>query len=76
MVLLLLGISFFMSRLPGSVLTQGAKALAMCGLAFMAIFVGQQMVGSAHWMPLSLSYWLPIFIFGPIAVLLLDNVKT
>jgi len=75
MILLLIGLSFFMHRLPDSVLTQGAKALGACALAFLVTFVGQQMVGRLEVNP-ALPAWLPIFIFGPIAVLLLDNVKT
>ena len=74
-ILLLLGISFFMNRLPGSVLTQGAKALTACSVAFLVTFVGQQLVGSAGFSP-ALPAWLPIFVFGPLVVVLLDNVKT
>jgi lipopolysaccharide export system permease protein len=76
MVLLLLGIPFFMNRLPGSVLSQGAKALLVCTLAFITIFVGQQVVGPPGSFLQDLPHWLPIFVFGPVAVLLLDNVKT
>jgi lipopolysaccharide export LptBFGC system permease protein LptF len=75
MILLLLGISFFMNRVPGSVLTQGAKALVTCASAFLVTFVGQQMVGSAGFSP-ALPAWLPIFLFAPVAAILLDNVKT
>jgi lipopolysaccharide export system permease protein len=76
MVLLMLGIPFFMNRLPGNVLGQGAKALAICAVAFLITFLGQQIVepSGGFWQPLP--YWLPIFIFGPISVLLMDNVKT
>lgn len=76
MILLLLGISFFMNRLPESVLAQGAKALATCAVAFLMTYVGQQLVGSTEGFSIALPHWLPIFIFGPISVLLLDNVKT
>lgn len=75
-ILLLLGLSFFMHRLPDSILTQGAKALGICGLAFVMTFVGQQLVGASDAIPLALPHWLPVFLFGPLAVLLLDNVKT
>ncbi len=75
MILLLLGISFFMTRLPENVLTQGAKALAATAAAFIVVFIGQQFVGTVGLWP-ALPAWLPIFIFLPIAVLLLDNVKT
>ncbi|HSW45737.1 MAG TPA: LptF/LptG family permease [Phycisphaerae bacterium] len=75
MILMLLGMSFFMHRLPGSVLNQGAKALGTCAVAFLISFMGQQMVGAIGVNP-AFPAWLPIFIFGPLAVLLLDNVKT
>lgn len=76
MVLLLLGIPFFMNRLPGNVLGQGSKALAICAVAFLTTFLGQQVVGTTGGFWQALPYWLPIFIFGPIAVLLMDNVDT
>lgn len=76
MVLLLLGMPFFMNRLPGNVLGQGSKALAICAVAFLTTFLGQQVVGTTGGFWQALPYWLPIFIFGPIAVLLLDNVDT
>ncbi len=75
MILLLLGMSFFMTRLPNSVLTQGAKSLGTCAICFLIAFAGQQAVGSTGLDP-SIPAWLPIFLFGPLAVLLLDNVKT
>ncbi len=75
MILLLLGLSFFMNRLPTSVLTQGGQALATCSFSFMVSFAGQQLVGSPE-IPAALPAWLPIFVFGPLAVVLMDNVKT
>lgn len=75
MVLLLMGLPFFLTRLPGSVLNSAAKALVACGIAFMTAFVGQQLVGGAGFSP-ALPAWMPIFLFGPVSVLLLDNIKT
>lgn len=75
MILLLLGMSFFMSRLPESVLTQGAKALVTCASAFLVTFIGQQVVGGSGFSP-ELPAWLPILIFAPITAVLLENVKT
>ncbi|MHC4445759.1 MAG: LptF/LptG family permease [Planctomycetota bacterium] len=75
MILLLLGISFFMSRLPEGVLAQGAKAVATCSICFVVSFAGQYLIGSGDFSP-ALPTWLPIFLFGPLAVVLLDNVKT
>lgn len=81
MILLLMGISFFMHRLPDSILNQAVKALITCALVIMLAFAGQHLVGavgSVLHIPIhpALPAWVPIFLFGPIAVLLLDNVKT
>jgi lipopolysaccharide export LptBFGC system permease protein LptF len=78
MILLLLGIPFFLNRVPEGVLTQAGKSLATCSLAFIVSFTGQQMVGSAELSSslAALPAWLPIFLFGPLAVVLLDTVKT
>ncbi|GMV98603.1 MAG: hypothetical protein AMXMBFR83_29520 [Phycisphaerae bacterium] len=84
MILLLLGMAFFLNRLPESVLTQGAKALATCAVSFLVAFAGQNLVGAItgayagslpDWVSV-LPTWVPIFLFGPLAVVLLDNVKT
>ncbi|MCL2330406.1 MAG: LptF/LptG family permease, partial [Phycisphaerae bacterium] len=75
MIMLLLGLSFFLVRLPGKMLTQGAKALGACSLAFIVTFIGQQMLGTANVSP-ALPAWLPIFLFLPVMALLMDNVKT
>ena len=81
MILLLIGITFFLSRLPEGILTQGAKALGMCAIVFLVAFMGQQFVGSVQAVGATpflqaLPAWLPIFLFGPLAVVMLDNVKT
>jgi len=82
MILLLLGISFFMSRLPReSVLNQAVKAIGTCALLIMLAFAGQHMigaVGSVFHVPIPAAFpaWIPIFLFGPLAVWLLDSVKT
>jgi len=75
MILLLLGISFFLNRLPTSILTQGAKALATCAVSMLVAFAGQQLAGTMDLSP-ALPAWIPVFLFGPLAILLLDNVKT
>ena len=75
MVLLLLGLPFFMNRLSASMLVQGGKALLVCAVCFLVIFGGQQVAGSLDVAP-SLPAWIPILVFAPVAVLLMDNVKT
>ncbi len=76
MILVLLGLPFFMTRLPGSVLTQVAKALVVCSLSFIVAFASQQMVASIADVSAAIPTWVPIFLFGPIAVVLLADVKT
>jgi lipopolysaccharide export system permease protein len=74
MVLLLLGIPFFLNREPTSVLKAGAKCLVACGTCFILAFITQNIVQSDR-MP-ALPAWLPIMVFGPVAAIFLDRVKT
>jgi lipopolysaccharide export LptBFGC system permease protein LptF len=76
MILLVLGITFFMNRLPANVLTQAAKALVVCACAVLIIFIGQRLVGASGVFDPALPAWMPIFLFGPVAVVLLEKVKT
>lgn len=76
MILTLLGLSFFMTRLPSSVLTQAAKALGACALFFIVAFISQQIAGSVTTLTPAFAPFIPIFIFGPVAVWLLASVKT
>lgn len=76
MILVLLGLSFFMTRVPTSVLTQCAEALGVCALFFIVAFVSQQIGGSVTVLTPAVASFIPIFIFGPVSVLLLANVKT
>ncbi len=74
LLLLLIGISFFLSREPTGVLVQATKAVLNCGALFMVAFVSQSMVGIASFP--ALPAWVPIMIFAPIAVLYMDGLKT
>lgn len=75
MILLMLGLSFFLNRVPENMLTQGGKALGTCAAAFMVTFIGQQLMGAGS-LPPALPAWLPILLGGPAVALLWDNVKT
>ena len=73
LVLLLLGLPFFLNRSPSSVMNDTGKCMAVCGLCYVAAFVAQSIqpsTGSA------LPAWLPIFIFGTLAVVLVDRIRT
>jgi lipopolysaccharide export LptBFGC system permease protein LptF len=72
--LLLLAVPFFLTREPCSVLAAGGRAMLLTG-AFLALaFVAHSIVQSEA--AAALLAWLPILIFGPVAVLQLANVKT
>ena len=85
-ILLLLAIPCVLTREPGTLKTAATKTLLLMGLAMGAVFLFHQFAGST---PPSLAAtpngtntwsmlmaWMPIFIFGPISVFLLDRVKT
>ncbi len=76
MTLLCLGIPFFLNRERPSVVIQGGKCLLVCGLCYVTTFF----CGTIDLTPLgvsaALSPWLPILVFVPVAVVLLDMIKT
>jgi uncharacterized membrane protein len=87
MLLLLLGIVFFLKREPSRVIVQGGKALAVCASCFIVVFMAQQIIGALGssvtlpvvglvTIPAALPAWLPIILFAPLCALLLDSVKT
>lgn len=72
-VLLLLGLPFFLDRSPANVLGDAGKCMIACGLCYVVTFVSQsirQDAGSA------LPNWIPIFIFATVATVLIDRIKT
>lgn len=73
-LLMLLSLPFFLCRAPTNVLNAGGKALLMSGAFFVAVFVASSIVRDAG--QASIYAWLPILIFGPIAITRLANVRT
>ncbi len=75
LVLLLLGVPCFLNRAPGNILRDGAKCLAICGFCFVFAFACQHMLrttgGGVPW-----PAWLPIMVFAPVAIVMLDRVRT
>jgi len=67
LLLLLLGLPFFLVREPTSVLEQAAKCLLNCGLAFVANFVAVNLAGAS--VSPALPAWIPIMVFAPLAVI-------
>jgi lipopolysaccharide export LptBFGC system permease protein LptF len=80
-ILLLLAIPCVLTREPTRLKAAATKCLALTALCLCVSFLGQQMSGqppratlAAQWP--AIMAWLPILIFGPIAVFLLDRVET
>jgi lipopolysaccharide export LptBFGC system permease protein LptF len=80
LVLVLLAIACVMTREPGRVKQGIAACVAVCGACLGSIFLCYQLAGTpptgARWADLwpALMTWMPIFIFFPLAILLLDRV--
>jgi lipopolysaccharide export system permease protein len=74
MIMLCLGIPFFLNRERPSVLIAGGKCLLLCGACYAITFV----CGSVDipYLGPALPAWLPVLIFGPAAVVMLDGIKT
>jgi lipopolysaccharide export system permease protein len=80
-ILLLLAIPCVLTREPGKLKSAATKCLALAGLGMGAIFVSHQVAGKPPSPELAQVWpayaaWAPVFIFGPLAVFLLDRVKT
>jgi len=85
-VLLLLTIPCVLTREPSTLKTAASRALTIMGLAMGVVFICHQLAGQIPgFLAMSptgpdtwvmLMAWMPIFIFGPISVFLLDRVKT
>ncbi len=73
LLLLLLGVPFFLDRSPTSVLGDGGKCMLVCGLCYVVTFVAQNIRSESA---SALPTWIPIFLFGTLAMILLDRVRT
>lgn len=76
MILLCLGIPFFLNRERPSVLVAGGKCLLVTASCFVLTFMCQNIDMSAVGLNPALPAWLPVILFGPAAVVLLDGIKT
>lgn len=76
MILLCLGIPFFLNRERPSVLIVGARCLAVCASCYVVTFLFQSVDLSTLGVDPALPSWLPVILFSPVAVLLLDGIKT
>ncbi len=73
MVLLLLGLPFFLDRSPANVLSDTGKCMIACGLCYVTAFVAQSIRADtlSAW-----PAWVPIFVFAPITAGLIARVRT
>jgi lipopolysaccharide export system permease protein len=73
-VLLIIGLYAFLHCQPRPIIKDATISLVMAGICFGTTFVAINLVStSTH--P-ELPAWLPVIVFGPIAAVLLDSVKT
>jgi lipopolysaccharide export system permease protein len=81
-ILLLLAIGCLLTRDPGRLKVGLMQCVALTGLCLAAIFISQQIAGTPQGDPAwaarwpAILVWSPILVFGPVAVWLLDRVKT
>jgi lipopolysaccharide export system permease protein len=79
--LLLLAISTVLTREPGKLKSSAFRCLLLTGLCMGSVFVTYQMAASppspdlANLWP-ALMAWMPIFIFGPVSIFLMAQIKT
>ena len=72
-VLLLLGLPFFLDRTPANVVGDAGKCMVACGLCYVVAFVAQSLrPQSASALPA----WIPIFVFATIAMVKIDRIRT
>lgn len=74
LLMLLLGLPFFLSREPANVIGDATKSAIVCGLCFVLAFVADHFVVSEHFS--ALPAWLPLILFTPVSVVLFDRLKT
>jgi len=81
-ILLLLAAGCVLTREPRQLKTAATRCVLLCGLCLASVFIfqqlGAQVPPSWQWPDAwpAMMAWMPIFIFGPVSVWLLDRVKT
>ncbi len=73
LVLLLLGLPFFLDRSPTNLLNDTGKCMIVCGLCYVVTFVAQNVKTETL---SALPAWIPIFIFATLAMVLIDRIRT
>ncbi len=73
-LMLFLGLPFFLSREPGSMVADAGNCVTVCGLCYIFAFSAEHFVTSDTLS--ALPAWLPLIVFSPIAVILIDRIRT
>jgi len=74
LLMLCLGVPFILHRMPGNILASAGKTLLVCGACFLTSFISSSLIVGAAGS--ALPAWLPVLIFTPVAVILVDRMKT
>lgn len=73
LLLVMLGLPFFLDRSPANILGDATKCVLVCGLCYVGTFVAQSIrIESLS----AITAWIPVFVFGTLAMALLDRVRT
>ncbi len=73
-VLLVIGLFAFMHCQPRPIIKDATVSLVMSGVCFATTFVAIHLISSD--MHPEIPAWIPVIVYGPIAAILLDSVKT
>ncbi|MCH9058731.1 MAG: LptF/LptG family permease [Planctomycetes bacterium] len=73
LVMLMLGLPFFLDRTPGNILGAALRCMIATGLCYTLAFVAKSInPGTVSPLP----FWLPVFVFAPIATVLITRIRT
>ncbi len=80
-ILLLLATACMLTREPNTIKQTATRALGLTGICLASVFLSHQLAGhpptpAVVWLWPALMLWLPLFVFAPLAVWMLDRVKT
>ena len=73
-ILLLIGIPFLLTRTPGRLVWNMGYCAVVTGICFVSTFVIFAMTGTVF--PVLIGTWLPVLIFAPLSLVMLDTIKT
>ena len=70
-----MGLSIILRDQTRHVFISAGLCLAMCAIFFAVVFAGR-FLGNADYVSPALAAWLPVLIFGPLALALYDAIHT